>query len=134
MPSPDDGTSSLQTRTASRQRLVPIIDDALRRATTRERELWFVVLFALTADVVLTYYGLQQGLTELNPLARTAIESIGAWTMVPLKAAAVGVGLACRPLLPDEYTGLIPVGLAVPWLVASGINATFIFATLTASL
>ncbi len=134
MPSPDDGSSPLQTRTASRSRLASILDDWLRRATTRERELWFVVLFALAADIVLTYFGLQQGLTELNPVARTAIESIGAWTMVPLKAAAVGVALSCRPLLPDEYTGLVPVGLAVPWLVASGINATFIFATLAFSL
>ena len=134
MSPPDDGSSPLQTWTDSRPRLVPILDDGLRRATARERELWFVVLFALTADVVLTYYGLQQGLTELNPVARTAIDSIGAWTMVPIKAAAVGVALACRPLLPNEYTGLIPVGLAVPWLVASGINATLIFATLTSSL
>jgi hypothetical protein len=38
------------------------------------------------------------------------------------------VGLACRPLLPRAYTAVVPLGLAIPWIVASLINA-FMIAT-----
>jgi hypothetical protein len=88
----------------------------------RERLLWFVVVIALVGDLLTTYYGLQLGLSESNPVARTAMERFGFSAMVGLHLLAVGVGLGCRRLLPDRHALLVPAGLAVPWLGAVVIN------------
>jgi hypothetical protein len=102
---------------------------AERRVTTAltgfegwERVLWTLVAVGLVADLLTTYYGLQLGLSESNPVARTAIEQFGFGAMVGLKVFAVAVGLACRQLLPERHVLLVPLGLAVPWLAASLVN------------
>ena len=87
-----------------------------------ERMLWGLVAVGLVADLLTTYYGLQLGLSESNPVARTAIEQFGFGAMVGLKLFAVAVGLGCRQLLPERHVLLVPLGLAIPWLAASGIN------------
>ncbi len=91
-----------------------------------ERGLWVLVLLAALADVLLTYHGLQIGLTEANPVARGAIEGYGYWTMLALKGGALAVGVACWVALPDRFSPVIPLGLAIPWVVASLINLTLI--------
>ncbi len=91
-----------------------------------ERELWFVAIAAMLVDVTLTVHGLQLGLRELNPVARSALDTAGAVGLYGLKAAAVGVALCCRPLLPARYQVIIPLALALPSVVAVGINATLI--------
>ncbi len=93
---------------------------------SRERALWAVVVLAALADVLLTYYGLQIGLTEANPVARGAIEGYGYWTMLVLKGGALSVGVACWVALPDRFSPVVPLGLAIPWVVASAINFTLI--------
>lgn len=87
-----------------------------------ERTLWLVVLAVLVGDLLTTYVGLNAGLTESNPVARSAIARFGFASLVVIKAFAVGVGLGCRALLPRDYTALVPAGLALPWAVAVGIN------------
>lgn len=87
-----------------------------------ERVLWIAVGLALAGDVVTTFVGLHLGLAESNPVARSAIENWGVAGMLGLKALAVGVGLCCRPLLPQSYRPIIPTCLAIPWIVAVGIN------------
>ncbi|WP_135826024.1 DUF5658 family protein [Halorussus ruber] len=87
-----------------------------------ERTLWVLVGVALVGDLLTTYYGLQMGLTESNPVARAAIERFGFSAMVGLKLFAVGVGLCCRRLLPERHGLLVPAGLAVPWMGAVVIN------------
>jgi hypothetical protein len=87
-----------------------------------ERTLWILVGVALVGDLLTTYYGLKIGLTESNPIARAAIERFGFAAMVALKLFAVGVGVGCRRLLPDEHGLLVPAGLAVPWMGAVVIN------------
>ncbi|NKE35724.1 hypothetical protein GWG54_07805 [Natronococcus sp. JC468] len=87
-----------------------------------ERALWVLVVLSLVGDVVTTFVGLRIGLAESNPLARSVIYSHGLIGMLGLKGAAVGVGLACRPLLPSAYRAIVPAGLALPWAVAVGIN------------
>lgn len=77
---------------------------------------------AFAGDLITTYYGLQLGLTESNPVARAALERFGFSAMVGMKLLAVGVGLGCRRLLPDEHGLLVPAGLAVPWLAAAVVN------------
>ncbi|AGB36827.1 DUF5658 family protein [Natronococcus occultus] len=89
---------------------------------TLERALWLLVALSLVGDVVTTFVGLQLGLAESNPIARNVIYSHGLTGMLAMKGAAVGVGLACRPLLPQAYRMIVPAGLAVPWTVAVGIN------------
>ena len=87
-----------------------------------ERALWVLVAFSLVGDVVTTFAGLHLGLAESNPIARSAIDGYGLAGMLALKAFAVGVGLACRPILPDAYKPIVPAGLAIPWTIAVGIN------------
>lgn len=87
-----------------------------------ERALWVLVGVGLVGDLLTTYYGLQLGLSESNPVARTAIEQFGFAALVGLKLFAVAVGLGCRRLLPGRYTALVPAGLAVPWVAAMLVN------------
>lgn len=91
-----------------------------------EAVLWGLVVFSMLADTLLTYYGIERGLTEGNPIARYGLEQFGYWALGALKLFALGVGLAGRNLLPDGYTAVVPLGLAIPWTVASLINATLI--------
>jgi len=104
-----------------------LIASARWRVVARnERLLWLLVAVSATLDIVTTVHGLQHGLIEQNPLARGAIDGTGYWVMIPIKAGAIGVGLALRPLLPDQYTAIIPLALAGPWTLAVLINAGLI--------
>jgi hypothetical protein len=87
-----------------------------------ERSLWLLVGVVLAGDLLTTYVGLNAGLTESNPVARAAIAQFGFVALVAVKAFAVGVGLVCRPLLPREYTAVVPAGLALPWTAATLLN------------
>lgn len=91
-----------------------------------ERELWLVVVLAMLADVPLTLYGLELGLTEMNPVARAAIERTGGLGLYFLEALALGMGVCCTLLIPDRYTALVPLGLALPSVVAVIINTVLI--------
>ncbi|GAB3316558.1 hypothetical protein EI982_03925 [Haloplanus rallus] len=93
------------------------------RTTAYATWLWALALGALTLDAALTVVGLRLGLTELNPVAAGLIADVGALpALVALKGGAVGVGLAGRAVLPAEYRGLVPAGLALPWTVAVVVN------------
>ncbi|MFC7006929.1 DUF5658 family protein [Halalkalicoccus salilacus] len=92
----------------------------------REGALWAVVVALMLADTLLTYYGIERGLAETNPVARAGLERFGYATLGALKLLALGVALACRPLLPRGYTAVVPLSLALPWFVASLINAVVI--------
>ncbi|AGB32666.1 hypothetical protein C488_13408 [Natrinema pellirubrum DSM 15624] len=98
-----------------------------------ERLLWGLVALSLIADIVTTFVGLNLGLAESNPAARGAIESHGVVGMLGLKAFAVGVALACRPLLERAYRPIVPAGLAVPWLAAAVVNMYTISTVLSSS-
>ncbi|WP_121743063.1 DUF5658 family protein [Natronorubrum halophilum] len=87
-----------------------------------ERALWALVVLSLVGDVVTTFAGLHLGLAESNPVARGAIEGHGLAGMLALKGVAVGIGLICRPMLPEAYRPIVPAGLAIPWVIAVCIN------------
>lgn len=91
-----------------------------------EAALWGLVLASMLADTVLTYYGIERGLTEGNPIARYGLEQFGYAALGALKLFAIGVGLLGRSVLPASHTAVVPLGLAIPWTIASLINATLI--------
>lgn len=98
------------------------------RLAAIELQLWIVLLVTLFADVVLTHYGLQMGLTEANPLMRTAIEAAGIVALLGVKLLIVVVGVGVRLSL-DERGAVVPIGLALPWLLAATINAVLLGAS-----
>jgi len=89
--------------------------------------LWGVAVVALVLDVVLTYYGLSLGLKEGNPIARSFFSMLGVLeAMVLLKGTVMAMALVAWVALPRQYRIVVPIGVALPWLVASAINATLI--------
>lgn len=91
-----------------------------------ERELWAIAITAMILDVQLTMQGLQLGLTEMNPVARQTIEQTGAIGLYALKACVVVLAVLLRPLVPDQYGGIVPFALAIPTVFAVGINSTLL--------
>ncbi|WP_266077503.1 DUF5658 family protein [Haladaptatus caseinilyticus] len=99
----------------------------LRRAIlpglgTFERLLWVFVFVVLVGDLLTTYVGLNAGLTESNPVARSALSRFGFVALVGLKAFSLTVGVICRRFVPREYVALVPAGLALPWTIAVLVN------------
>jgi|GEM_PF-541772 len=93
--------------------------------THLELVLWVVVLGAAAMDIVITTYGLSAGFVERNPAMRLALEALGPAALVLAKAAAVGFALVVRYVWPQSAL-LVPVALAVPWLLATGISLAVI--------
>jgi hypothetical protein len=110
--------------------LVLLSERVLTLASTYERELWLLVVVTMLADVPLTMYGLQLGLTEMNPVARTAIEVAGALGLYMLELVALSIGLGCTLLVPQRYTALVPLGLALPSVFAVVVNSLLIFSNI----
>lgn len=98
------------------------IRHGIRDAGDLERALWVLVGLSLVGDVVTTFAGLHLGLSEANPVARTAIDGWGVVGMLALKAGAIAVALCCRPFLVDPYKPIIPAALALPWTFAVVVN------------
>ncbi|MDS0258371.1 DUF5658 family protein [Haloarcula sp. S1CR25-12] len=99
---------------------------ALDLLASVERELWVVVAAALVADVYLTQLGLQYGLREGNPLARHLIEAFGIGALAALKVGVVGLAGVVRELVPERQAPTIPLGVAIPWVVAVCVNGTLL--------
>ncbi|SEN47323.1 hypothetical protein SAMN05216388_1003199 [Halorientalis persicus] len=96
-------------------------------ASRRERWLWALVAVTLLADIVLTHRGLVRGLTEGNPVVRAAVADAGIGMLGALKVGAVSLGLTAWRAMPDRERAVVPLGLALPWLGASVVNATLLF-------
>lgn len=96
------------------------------RMSGAEPILWSLTVAAMFSDVTLTAIGLQLGLAELNPIARHILEAASVLGLYALKLLALGIGVGCRPLLPDRHTAFIPLALLLPSLGAVLINTTLI--------
>lgn len=94
------------------------------RTTAYAPWLWAAVIVGTVLDAALTVYGIRLGLAEGNPVAADLIADVG---VVPalalLKGGALAVGVGGWVVMPDDYRGLVPAGLAVPWVGASAANA-----------
>ena len=99
------------------------LDALATRTTTHATVLWIVAMTTLVADGALTVYGIRLGLTEVNPVAADLIADVG---IVPalaiLKGGAVAVAVVGWVVMPADYRGLVPAGLALPWAFASVVN------------
>ncbi|WP_240137544.1 DUF5658 family protein [Salinigranum salinum] len=88
-----------------------------------ETWLWGLVAVSFLLDVGLTSYGLSLGLREANPIARAFFSMLGVVeAMLLLKGTVVGMALVAWMWVPRRYRPIIPLGVALPWLVASTIN------------
>jgi hypothetical protein len=95
----------------------------LERLAARERALWALLAVALLADAVLTWYGLQRGLTEANPVMAAAMAWLGvAGGIVAVKGAAVGVAGVAHASVSPPNRPVVPLAMAVPWTLAAVIN------------
>ncbi|MFB6102888.1 MAG: hypothetical protein ABEJ73_10010 [Haloplanus sp.] len=119
-----------QTDTAQSRRQKPVdvpggtYATALAARTTAYASwLWVAALATLVLDGALTVYGVRLGLTEVNPVAAGLIADVG---LVPalalLKGGAVGVAVGGWVVMPTDYRGLVPAGLALPWATATVLN------------
>jgi len=99
---------------------------ALDLLASVERELWVVVVVAMLADVYLTQLGLSSGLREGNPVVRSLVESFGIGALAALKFGVLGLGGIVRELVPERQAPTIPLGLAIPWVVAVCINGALV--------
>jgi len=99
------------------------LDAVATRTTTYASWLWVVAVATLLLDGTLTVYGLRLGLTEVNPVAASLIADVGIVpTLALLKGMALGVAVAGWVVMPEDYRGLVPAGLALPWACASVVN------------
>jgi hypothetical protein len=89
--------------------------------------LWGLVAVGFVLDIALTYHGLGLGLEERNPIVRRLFAVLGVLeTMVLMKALVVAMALIAWVSIPDRYRPVIPLGVSLPWLVASAINLSLI--------
>lgn len=103
-----------------------IITSGWREVNARERELWVLVVGALFVDFGLTLYGLQLGLVERNPLARSLITAYGFPAVLVLKGGALAIAAILRTLLPEAYGAMVPLALAISWGYAVAVNISLI--------
>lgn len=96
----------------------------LTRLHEHERSLWVVVAVGFVGDTLLTYYGLQFGMYELNPVMRASIGALGILAgILAVKLIAVLTGLCLRGRVRRRLRPVVPAVLAVPWLVGAAVNA-----------
>lgn len=104
----------------------PLSGRLLQSASTFQRELWFLVLATMLMDVTLTVHGLQIGLHEHNPIARSAIDAAGVVGLYGLKLGALAIGVGLWLALPRPLSAIVPLGLALPTTIAVVNNALLI--------
>ena len=85
---------------------------------------WGLAILAGTSDVLLTYYGLQFGLIELNPVVRWSVVVFGSGALPVLKVGALLLALVGWLAVERVYKPLIPLILGVPWCAAAIVNVS----------
>lgn len=95
----------------------------LEALAAHERALWVLLAAALLADAALTWYGLERGLTEANPVMAAAMTWLGvAGGIVVVKGVAVLVAGLARASVSPANRPVVPLAMAIPWGVAALIN------------
>lgn len=96
-----------------------------RKGQNQSVNLWLTVSLVAVLDLVTTYYGLQLGFFEVNPIARTGLGQFGFVWLVLLKAVALGIGgFNYRNL--NQYRYLVPTTFILAWGAAVLSNLALI--------
>jgi hypothetical protein len=95
-----------------------------------ESTLWAVAFAGMLLDVWLTGYGLEMGLSEVNPLGRLALSMFGTAGLLIAKLPVVAIAVVGWRFLPEGERWAIPLGLAVPWGLAVLLNASVLVSTI----
>lgn len=102
-------------------RSVGVLDSAQHRQL-----LWGLVIGFALSDTVLTVVGLNIGLTESNPVARSALSTYGTLGLVMLKTASILLLVVIVRVLPGRFTSIALLGFCLPQAAATGINTVLI--------
>lgn len=100
--------------------------ERLHRDRSVESVLWAVAVAAMLLDVGLTDYGLAMGLSEVNPLGRAALAAFGSAGLLLAKLPVLALALVVWRILPDAERWAVPLGLALPWGLATLLNLSVI--------
>lgn len=112
-------TAAAQARVERGLRAVTAVLDPV------ERQLWILAVLLAGLDVGLTYWGLQVGLAEGNPIVSALIAEVGIAALAGMKGGLLGLAAACRRMRPN-WGPWLPLGLSLPWLVAVAVNVTLL--------
>lgn len=88
----------------------------------REHLLWVLVAAVFCADLLSTYYGVHNGLTEGNPLVRSVLADGGFVAFATLKLAMVSFAVSAWVVMPRPNRIVVPLGLALPWAATTLAN------------
>ena len=78
-----------------------------------ERRLWIlaIALFGVGDLATTVYFIVEFGAVETHPIGGPAIDVLGFWALVPLKAIGIAVCYGLYRLAPREYAVGVPIGL-----------------------
>ena len=77
-------------------------------------------------DVVTTAVGLQYGLQEGNAFVSAAIETFGIAGLLVIKGLVLALAAMVAACIPDRVSPVIPLGLALPTLIAVTTNLALV--------
>lgn len=87
-----------------------------------------ILMFGV-GDVVTTLVGISAfGAVEASPVAGPVVETIGLWTLVPLKAATLVAFYGLFTYAPTDYREGVPLGLTLLGSAAVGWNSVLLVA------
>jgi hypothetical protein len=106
-----------------------IIDRSIVALGERETIVWGLAILAALGDVVTTAYGLQVGLSEGNPIMHAMISQSGILGLVGSKLLVIALAFAIGTMVFDDNRRVVvPLGLAIPWLLVTATNAMLLTA------
>lgn len=88
--------------------------------------LWALVLGFALADTLLTVVGLELGLSEANPVARSMLSMFGVAGLVLLKGVSLGLLAAIVRTIPGRFEAAALLGFCLPQAAATGVNVTLV--------
>ena len=91
-----------------------------------ERLLWGMVVVVMLLDVATTAIGLQYGLQEGNALVSAAIETFGIAGLLLVKGLVLVLAATVAHRIPDRVSPVVPLGLALPTLIAVTTNLALV--------
>lgn len=111
-----------------RERTVPVSDALPVERRELAAFLWATLVIATVLDLVTTVYALEYlTAVEGNPFVRFVLAHAGYAGFLVAKLAVLGLGAVLWRVLPRHQQLAVPLGLALPTVVAVLINATHFF-------